>query len=184
VSGSARRLAEDELRHLRQFGWHDYVGRDQAIWVVTARQRLLLVAGDRVERSYPCSTAQSGVGSRKGSLCTPQGWHEIREKTGGGLPEAAVLKAGKWTGNVWVPGEARDEDLVLSRILRLSGLQEGRNRGGEVDTWDRRIYIHGTNSEHLLGQAVSHGCVRLANSDVIELFDLVRVGCKVLITPS
>ena len=182
MSDSDARLTRDELRCLGSLGWRAHVGRAQGIWVRAGRQRLLLVADGRVLRSYACSTAGRGLGNRTGSFCTPTGWHEIREKVGDGLPWGAILKSCEWTGGGWQPGETSDEDLILTRIVRLSGLEEGRNRGGDVDTWDRRIYIHGTNGEHLLGQPASHGCVRLANDDVIELFELVDVGCRVLIT--
>jgi hypothetical protein len=141
-----------------------------------------VIAGGLVVRSYVCSTARAGVGTRNGSGCTPDGWHRVAARYGQGLPLGAVLRGRQWTREVWSPGGPEDEDLILTRILRLEGLEAGHNRGGDVDTWNRYIYIHGTNSEERLGQPVSHGCVRLANRDVIQLFDLVPVGDNVLIT--
>jgi len=167
---------------LRERGWQHYVGGDRGIWVRVAGQRLLVMQGERVLKSYPCSTALAGTGTRKGSLKTPLGWHEIAEMIGGGLPAGAILRSRRWTGDIWKAGDASDEDLILSRILRPAGLEEGVNRGGDVDTRDRLIYIHGTNAEEELGRPVSHGCVRLSNDAVVELFDVVDVGCRILIT--
>ncbi|MHC4786730.1 MAG: L,D-transpeptidase family protein, partial [Planctomycetota bacterium] len=169
---------------LRRRRWPERVGRARGLWISAARQRLHVIDDDLVVRSYVCSTALAGVGNRDGSGCTPDGWHRIAAGYGQGLPLGAVLRGRLWTNEVWSPGGHDDEDLILSRILRLEGLEAGHNRGGDVDTWNRYIYIHGTNSEGRLGQPVSHGCVRLANRDVIELFDLVQVGDSVLITPT
>lgn len=182
MSGWDHQLTRDELRRVGGFGWREHVGDARGIWVRAASQRLMLVEGERVLRSYPCSTARAGLGNRRDSLRTPLGWHQVREKIGNGLPRGAILKSCEWTGGVWTPGEASDEDLILTRILRLTGLEEGHNLGGDVDTWERRIYIHGTNGEHLLGAAASHGCVRLANRDIMDLYDLIDVGCSTLIT--
>ena len=149
--------------------------------VRAADQRVLVIQGRRVLRSYPCSTARAGLGNRRGSGRTPRGWHEIGEKIGAGAPIGAIFKARQWTGQVWTPSHKSDEDLILSRILRLAGLEDGINCGGDVDTWERLIYIHGTNDEASLGTPASHGCVRLSNRDAIELSDLVRPGCPVLV---
>jgi lipoprotein-anchoring transpeptidase ErfK/SrfK len=138
--------------------------------------------GDLVVGSFVCSTALGGIGNRDGCGGTPDGWHRIAARHGHGLPPGAVLRGRRWTNQVWKPGDIGPGDLILSRILRLDGLEDGHNRGGDVDTWSRYIYIHGTNGEALLGRPVSHGCVRLAIRDVIELFDLVKVGDRVLIT--
>lgn len=178
----AGKLAERQRRQLCELGWEAFVGRSEGLWVSLGDQRLRLVRGRSVLRSYACSTAQGGPGNVRGSHCTPLGWHEIAEKIGEGLPQGAILQARQWTGQVWNAGEQSVDDLILSRILRLTGLQDGINRGGEVDTWNRFIYIHGTSEEDRLGVPISHGCVRLANSDVIDLFDLVSAGCRVLIT--
>ena len=177
-------LSESESRLLDEFAWREFVGSGRGIWVRAAAQRLLVITDRRMTRSYACSTAKAGLGSRKDSRRTPQGWHEIAEKAGADLPAGAILDEREWSGEVWKPGTAPEKDLVLSRVLRLAGLQEGYNRGGDVDTWERLIYIHGTNAEGLLGTPASSGCVRLANSDVVELFGLVDVGCRALITPA
>ncbi len=141
--------------------------------------------GDMLIREYPISTAKNGLGEQCGSYCTPRGRHRIAEKIGAGQPMFAVFKARVPTGEIWsrdLAAENPDRDWILTRILWLDGDEEGRNKGSEVDTHDRYIYIHGTNEEHLIGQPVSHGCIRMKNSDVAELFDLVEEGTEVLIS--
>lgn len=130
------------------------------------------------------STALNGPGERNGSGCTPRGLHQVRVKIGAGLPLGAVLRGRRWTGEVWSP-ELHEQfpgrDWILSRILWLSGCEPGRNRLGEVDTFRRYIYLHGTPDTEPMGVARSHGCVRLRNSDLLTLFARVPVHCAVRI---
>ncbi len=136
----------------------------------------------RLIRQFPVSTAANGAGEQNGSFQTPRGRHAIAEKIGDGLPLYAVFRARMPTGEVWSPeaGAAQPErDWILSRIVWLTGLQPGKNQGGEVDTRSRYIYIHGTHAEALIGTPVSHGCIRMNNADVMTLFDLVDVGVAV-----
>lgn len=152
------------------------------IEVDIAAQRLRLYEQGSVTREYTVSTAANGAGEIQGSGCTPRGRHIVRAKIGAGLPVGAVLRARRWTREVWTPElQARypGRDWILSRILWLSGLERGRNRLGCVDTFRRYIYLHGTPDSEPLGQPLSHGCVRLRNEDVIELFDLVSIGTEV-----
>jgi len=140
--------------------------------------------GDMLIREYPISTARNGLGEQCGSYCTPRGRHRIAERIGVGQPLFAVFKARVPTGEIWsrdLEANEPDRDWILTRILWLDGLEEGRNKGGQQDTHDRYIYIHGTNEEHLIGQPVSHGCIRMKNADVAELFDLVEEGTEVVI---
>jgi lipoprotein-anchoring transpeptidase ErfK/SrfK len=140
--------------------------------------------GDMLIREYPVSTARNGLGEQCGSYCTPRGRHRIAEKIGAGQPLYAVFKARVPTGEIWsrdLEAIEPDRDWILTRILWLDGLDEGRNKGGQKDTHDRYIYIHGTNEEHLIGQPVSHGCIRMKNADVAELFDQVKEGTEVVI---
>jgi UDP-N-acetylmuramate--alanine ligase len=109
------------------------------------------------------------------------GWHQIGAKIGDGLEMGAVLKDREWTGDVW-KGQNSEKDLILSRVLWLEGLEEGVNRGGNVDTQSRYIYIHGTNAVDDLGKPTSAGCVRLDPGEVIDLYERVEVGTYVLIT--
>lgn len=146
-------------------------------------QRLdLLDDSGRVLRSYAVSTAANGVGEISGSNCTPRGRHIIRAKIGAGLPENTVLVERRPTGEVYTPELAAQHpgrDWILTRILWLSGCEHGFNRLGKTDTMRRYIYIHGTPDSVMLGVPGSHGCVRMGNADVIELFDLVATGTAV-----
>lgn len=136
------------------------------------RQTLHLLSNGRVVKSWPASTSKFGLGSEPGSFKTPTGRFLICGKFGHSSPPWAVFKSRQATGEIASPGGT--EDGILSRILWLEGIEDQN-----ANTRDRFIYIHGTNQEHLLGQAASHGCVRLANEAVIELFDLVPEGTPV-----
>lgn len=145
-------------------------------------QRLLLFRAGAVLNSYPVSTALAGSGQREGSGCTPLGHHHIRLKIGAACPPASVFVARRATGEIWSPALAVDHpqrDWILSRILWLSGDEPGFNRGGECDTLRRFIYIHGTPDTEPMGVPRSHGCIRMRNSDVLSLFDLVENGSRV-----
>jgi lipoprotein-anchoring transpeptidase ErfK/SrfK len=143
-------------------------------------QRLILLDDGRPVAAYPVSTAAAGVGGEEGSNRTPPGWHRIRARIGDGAPSGAVFESRVATGRVW-RGEPRAEDLILTRVLTLDGLEEGVNRGPGHDSLERYIYIHGTNHEDALGRPDSHGCVRMANADVVDLFGRVAEGDAVII---
>lgn len=152
----------------------------RVVVVDTARQRLGLLEAGRLVFEAIISTARNGLGCEEDSYRTPTGWHRILARIGDGAEPGAVFKAQRPTGEVW-RGEAREEDLILTRVLTLDGLEEGWNRGPGRDSRLRWIYLHGTNQEHELGQPVSHGCVRLANADVVNLFSRLAEGDPVLI---
>jgi lipoprotein-anchoring transpeptidase ErfK/SrfK len=147
------------------------------IRVDTAKQRLSLEddAG-RVVKTYAVSTAAKGLGEANGSFCTPRGRHIVRAKIGAGQPLGTVFVRRRPTGEVWTP-ELHERypgrDWMLTRILWLSGCEVGRNRLREVDTMRRYIYIHGAPDSAPMGVPGSHGCVRMANADVAELFERV-----------
>jgi lipoprotein-anchoring transpeptidase ErfK/SrfK len=143
-------------------------------------QRIGLVVDGALLSDDLVSTSVKGVGGEHGSEKTPVGWHRVKEKIGAEAPEGTVFVGRKEEGDVW-HGEPRAEDLVLSRILVLDGLEDGINRGGEVDSLARFIYVHGTNDEASLGMPASHGCVRMGNKAVVALFDRVAVGEYVVI---
>lgn len=148
------------------------------------RQRLTVLEHERVLREYSVSTALNGAGEQQGSGCTPRGRHRVRARIGEGLPSGAVLVGRRFTGEIWTPSlheRFPGRDWILSRILWLSGCEPGVNRLGRVDSMRRFIYIHGTPDCEPMGVPRSHGCIRMRNSDVIELFDLVPAGCSVLI---
>ena len=153
------------------------------IHINIAKQQLMLLDDDQnVLRSYAVSTSAKGVGETAGSLRTPRGSHLIRAKIGAGLPENAVLVGRRPTGELYTTelGERFPErDWILTRILWLSGREKGFNRMGETDTMRRYIYIHGTPDDVRLGVPGSHGCIRMRNSDIVELFDLVPAGTEV-----
>ena len=153
---------------------------ERLLVVDTARQRLGLLEGGQLVFDAPVSTARNGLGCEEGSYRTPTGWHRIHTRIGEGAESGVVFRNRVATGDVW-RGEARDEDLILTRVLTLDGLEVGWNRGPGRDSLERFIYLHGTNQEGQLGQAVSHGCVRLSNADVTDLFGRVAGGDVVLI---
>lgn len=155
-----------------------------AIRIDVGRQELLLDLPAKGTRTYPVSTSRHGLGERRGSLCTPRGRHIIRAKIGGGCPSGTVFVGRRPTGEIYSPGLAArhpDRDWILTRILWLSGLEPGRNRLGEVDTMRRYIYIHGMPDSEPRGVPGSIGCIRMTNSDIVELFDLVPAGTEVVI---
>lgn len=147
-------------------------------------QRLELRGGDALRAGYPVSTALNGPGELQGSQCTPRGWHQVRARIGAGLPPGAVLRGRRFTGEIYSPELAArhpGRDWILSRILWLSGLERGFNRLGARDTMRRYVYLHGTPDSEPMGIPRSHGCVRMRNADVIELFDQVPPGTPVWI---
>lgn len=149
-----------------------------------ADQRLYGFAGGKLLLRLPISTALNGPGEINGSGCTPRGRHQVRAKIGEGLPQGAVLRGRRWTGQVWSPALAEQfpgRDWILSRILWLSGCEPGRNRLGNVDTFRRYIYLHGTPDTEPMGLPLSHGCVRLHTIDLLELFARVPIHCTVQI---
>ena len=152
---------------------------ERRILVDLSQQRLVLLEGDRVLHRYAVSTARNGPGERNGSECTPRGKHRIRIKIGDGLPENAVFRGRRPTGEIYSPALAvrhPNRDWILSRILWLDGCEPGRNRGGACDSLRRYIYIHGCPDNTPMGVPGSHGCIRMRNRDLLELFDLVRAG--------
>jgi hypothetical protein len=133
-------------------------------------------------RRYVVSTGANGVGEENGSFCTPRGRHVIRAKIGAGQPVNAVFVKRRPTGEIYTPGlgeQHQGRDWILTRILWLSGCESGFNRSGSCDTMRRYVYIHGTPDNTPLGKPGSRGCVRMRNTELIELFDLVAVGTKV-----
>lgn len=154
------------------------------IEVSIADQTLTLFEGDRERVTYNISTATNGPGEREGSQCTPRGRHYIRARIGDGMPRGAVFRGRRFTGEVWSPGldsSHPGRDWILSRILWLCGREPGFNRLGDVDSMRRFIYIHGTPDTEPMGVPASHGCIRMRNDEVMDLFDRVPVGCPVTI---
>lgn len=158
--------------------------RDRLIRISIPAQRLDLLQCGVVAASYPVSTARNGPGEQRGSGCTPRGWHRIRVKIGAHLPLNAVLVGRRPTGETYNPELAAaypERDWILSRILWLTGLEPGFNRGGNCDTLRRFIYLHGCPDIAPIGVPLSHGCIRMRNRDLLELFERVETGDRVLI---
>lgn len=156
------------------------------ILVSVARQSMTLL-GDTGEvlREYAVSTAKAGVGEVSGSFQTPRGRHVIRAKIGAGQAENTVFVRRRPTGELWTPALAEQfpgRDWILTRILWLSGREPGRNRLGQVDTMRRYVYIHGSPDNAEMGVPGSHGCIRMRNADIVELFDLVPCYSEVEIS--
>jgi hypothetical protein len=134
-----------------------------------------------LEKSYVISTSRRPPSNIKNSLGTPRGLHEIAERIGAGQPPGMVFKSRVPTGRHFSEIAATDPadanfNLITSRILWLRGLEPGVNRGGEVDTYERYVYIHGTNHEDRLGAPLSAGCVLMRNLEIVELYEEVRAG--------
>ncbi|MDD0976817.1 L,D-transpeptidase [Pseudomonas fontis] len=152
--------------------------------VSIADQCLYGFAQGRLVVRLAVSTALNGAGERNGSGCTPRGLHQVRAKIGADLPQGAVLRGRRWTGETWAPAlheQFPGRDWILTRILWLSGCEPGRNRLGAVDTFRRYIYLHGTPDSEPMGVPLSHGCIRLRNADLLRLFDQVPIHCPVQI---
>lgn len=148
------------------------------------QQKLRLLKDETVIASYDISTAKNGIGQQNGSECTPAGWHTIRAKIGAGASENSVFIGRRETGEIYsedLRQQHPQRDWILTRILWLSGLEKGKNRGGEVDTMRRYIYIHGCPDSDSFATPSSHGCVKMHNKDIIELFNQVAAGTRVLI---
>ncbi|NLW32092.1 MAG: L,D-transpeptidase [Fibrobacter sp.] len=131
-------------------------------------------------KKYKISTSRYGIGNKENSFCTPPGIHFIVQKIGDDAPPGRIFRSRIDTGVNWHPG-MNEENLILTRILRLKGLQTGINSGPGIDSFERYIYIHGTNHEDLIGTPMSHGCICMKNDDIIELFDSVKEGTVVYI---
>ena len=150
-----------------------------------SQQRLYLKKNDDLIKSYPISSSKYGEGSIENSNMTPLGLHVIKEKIGTDVPINTLFISRintKRTVNIENSRNKTKDDHITSRILWLDGLEEGKNKGKGVDSYSRYIYIHGTHEEGLIGEKASHGCIRMLNNDVIDLYDYVNIGTEVYIS--
>lgn len=175
--------------------WRDWVAQGQMspdapyLLVSVSEQKMFYKQQDEILATYPVSTAEKGVGNHSGSLQTPLGLHRVAERFGEGAAIGTWFKGRQSTGRIveiLTEPKKADGDYVTTRILWLQGLEPGVNQGRNtegivVDSYRRYIYIHGTPEEGLIGQPASHGCVRMLNADVIELFEKVPTGTLVYI---
>lgn len=154
--------------------------------VDVAKQQLFWMSPEQeVLQSWPIATGLAGVGEQEGSGCTPRGSHRVRAKIGAGQDARAVFRGRRPTGEVWSPelnAQFPNRDWILGRILWLCGEEIGFNRGGKVDTQRRFIYLHGVPDSKPMGIPASQGCINLLPEAMLEVFDLVPVGTKVLIS--
>jgi L,D-transpeptidase YbiS len=156
-----------------------------SVKISVARQQLGLFDEDgQLIAEYPVSTSRFGTGSQNGSNQTPLGLHRIKDKLGGAMPVNEVFIGRIPHGSLEEcieRGVDLPDDVIMSRIMWLEGMEPGRNKGGYVDTYQRYIYIHGTNHEDTIGTPTSIGCIRMRNADVVDLFRQVEIGSEVLI---
>jgi hypothetical protein len=148
---------------------------ERRILIDLSAQTLELRDGSLCLRRYRVSTARNGPGERRHSGCTPRGLHRVRLRIGAGCPPGTVFVGRRPTGELYGPKLRErfpDRDWILTRILWLTGMESRRNRGGDVDTLRRFIYIHGCPDTEPMGVARSHGCIRMRNRELMELFDL------------
>lgn len=154
------------------------------IYVSIADQQLSVIDKGKAVASYPVSTAKNGAGEKMGSECTPTGWHKIRVKIGNSQPLNAVFVGRRPTTEIYnsnLKKQFPHRDWILTRILWLAGLEPGKNRYGQLDSSWRYIYIHGCPDDLINGNPESHGCIRMKNADMLNLFNRVDNGLKVLI---
>lgn len=156
-------------------------------WVLIslARQKLEAFEGGSLVASYAVSTAKNGAGEMENSECTPRGWHAVVEKIGAGMPLNTAFRARQPETELCTEQNYRanpNRDWILTRIIRLDGLESGRNRGGQVDSFARYIYIHGSPDAASFDKPGSRGCIRMRNPDIVQLFDWLPEQTRVLIT--
>lgn len=147
-------------------------------------QKLFLMDNDDIIREYTISSGKNGIGEVRDTGMTPRGMHIVRAKIGGECPVNTVFRSRRPTGEIYQAGwreQFPDKDWILTRIMWLSGLEVGKNRLGNVDTMQRYIYIHGTPDEVEMGTPGSKGCIRMRNENIVELYNLVPVGTRVLL---
>lgn len=163
---------------------HGYKPEQLLVLVSAAKQELYLVQNEKVTATYKISTSKKGIGSKAGSDKTPPGIHRIKEKFGEGAKIGAIFKGRAYIGReaeiITEPISVNSDD-VTTRILWLEGLEPGVNKGEGIDSYKRYIYIHGTPEEGLIGTPASHGCIRMLNKEVIEVFNKVPIGTLVVI---
>lgn len=183
MAGSFAFAAENvEIQGLTQH--YAGYGTTEFLVVDISSQRLCHFRHGNLRKCYPVSTSRFGIGSVAGSNRTPLGMHYVRRRIGGDASSGSIFRGRVNIGKIAsIEGRPRatGKDYVTSRIMWLSGLDQGLNKGPGVDSYSRYIYIHGTHEEGLIGRPASHGCIRMRNADVIELFDQIPLKTLVWI---
>ncbi|MCL2219978.1 MAG: L,D-transpeptidase [Chitinispirillia bacterium] len=150
------------------------------VFVDTASQTLFRYKEGALALTCRVSTSRFGIGNKDGSYMTPLGLHRVEHKIGDSAQPWTIFESREDTGVIWTEG-MNEENQILSRIIRLRGLQPGVNAGPGIDSYERYIYIHGTNNEKMIGTPMSHGCVCMKNDDVINLYNMIEEGTLVYI---
>ncbi|MCC7332744.1 MAG: L,D-transpeptidase [Flavobacteriales bacterium] len=157
---------------------------EKFIYVSIKYQKLYYIENKTVVKKYPVSTSKYGIGNKLNSNQTPLGLHSIKQKIGDNVPVGGLFSSRDYTGRLAtiLNGKVKSKtDDVTSRILWLHGEEIGVNRGRDIDSYKRYIYIHGTSEEGYIGEPASHGCIRMKNTDVIDLYNLVNEETLVII---
>ena len=157
---------------------------DEILFVSVKEQKIFHIVENTIQKEYHVSTAKKGVGNKKNSDMTPHGLHYVKEKHGSKTPQNGKMIGRVFYGQIatiYTDTTSSKTDDITSRILWLSGMEKNINKGGNVDSYNRYIYIHGTSEEGKIGTPASHGCIRMLNTDVIELYAKIKIGTKVLI---
>ncbi|GAB3339534.1 cell wall-recycling L,D-carboxypeptidase ElsL [Chromohalobacter beijerinckii] len=157
---------------------------ERGVWleIDLGAQSLTIREGSACRETFAISSGAHGIGQHEGSGQTPVGWHYVRAIIGSGLPPGSVFRGRRPTGEVFSPELARthpERDWILTRILWLCGLERGVNRGGDVDSQRRYIYLHGTPADQPMGTPASHGCIRLRDEALLAVFEATPAGTPV-----
>ena len=157
---------------------------EEILFVSIKKQRLYHIKNDAIIKEYIISSSAYGIGSETGSNKTPLGLHKVNQKYGEKTPINGRMVGRVFYGEIatiYKDSTKSKTDDVTTRILWLKGLEQGKNKGEGIDSFKRYIYIHGTSEEGRLGTPASHGCIRMTNKEVIDLYNKVAIGTLVLI---
>jgi len=179
-------IAQDRmLEKVEKYITQRYDNRyDELLYVNILEQKMYLIKQNEIVNTFIISSSENGTGSKSGSNKTPIGLHKIKEKIGHETPIYGRMIGRKFYGEIakiYYDKTRSKTDDITSRILWLEGIEDGLNKGFSIDSYKRYIYIHGTSEEGLLGIPSSHGCIRMGNKEVIELYDIIKIGTLVLI---
>lgn len=157
---------------------------NEVVYISVRNQKMYYIKNDVVINSYGVSTAKNGIGNQEGSNKTPVGMHSVKEKHGSNIPLNGLFKNRKYYGQIAeiiTDTTSSKTDDITTRIMWLTGEETNINKDKNIDSFNRYIYIHGTSEEGKIGTPASHGCIRMRNIDVLNLYNKIRVGTKVLI---
>ncbi len=154
---------------------------ERVILISINDQKLMLIQDNYIIAEYPVSTSKFGIGNKIGSNMTPLGYHVIKEKVGNRIKKNSIFKAGKFTKEIAAINSKEEDckDLITTRIIKLEGMEKGINKGNNIDSYERGIWIHGTPSERDIGIPASYGCIRMKNDDIIKLYNSIDIGMLV-----